>query len=154
MQTATASAEAAPSQVKWGRFFRHYIEMVVAMFVGMGVGGLIFMPILDAMNLTIREARIQYPELYVIAMALTMTAPMVAWMRYRGHGWRSCWEMTTAMVVPGIFILCLYWLQVTSGPGCTLYCALMTPAMLIPMFYRREEYGHNHRHHRRLSLGT
>lgn len=26
----------------------------------------------------------------LIEMAVWMTVPMVAWMRIRGHGWRSC----------------------------------------------------------------
>jgi hypothetical protein len=125
---------------------RHFLEMVVAMWVGMAVGGLIFAPILGAMGMTPSEARLRYPELYLFVMALNMTVPMVAWMRYRGHGWRSCFEMSAAMVLPGVFLLGLFWAGVT-GPACGLYCALMIPAMLVVMVYRREEYSQGHRRH-------
>ncbi len=40
-------------------------------------------------------------------MALTMTVPMVAWMRYRGHGWRPCLEMAAAMFVPTFVAIAL-----------------------------------------------
>jgi hypothetical protein len=33
----------------------------------------------------------------VFAMTFNMTLPMVALMRYRGHGWERCVEMAAAM---------------------------------------------------------
>src|SRR5512144_3274154 len=82
---------------RWG-FLRHLGEMVVAMWVGMLLGSILWMPILGALGLSASEARLRYPELYVLVMAFNMTVPMVAWMRHRGHGWRSCYEMSAAMV--------------------------------------------------------
>src|SRR5919107_1791366 len=81
-------------------FARHYMEMVVAMVLGM----LLLDPPLDgALELlgarpdTWRDSA---PELSVLAMGVTMTVPMVAWMRVRGHRWRPTIEMSAAMLVP------------------------------------------------------
>lgn len=111
------------------------------MWVGMLLGSVLWMPILGALGMTASEARLRYPELYVLVMALNMTVPMVAWMRHRGHGWRSCFEMSAAMAAPGILLLAAYWLGATDGPACGLYCGLMIPAMAVVMLIRRDEYG-------------
>ena len=127
----------------WPGFARHFLEMVAAMWVGMAVGGVAVVgPILAMMGMTPGEARVRYPELSLLLMALSMTVPMVAWMRHRGHGWRSCFEMSAAMVVPGVFLVCLFWVGATQGPACGLYCGLMIAAMLVVMLYRRDEYSH------------
>ena len=73
-----------------GRFFMHYVEMLVAMFAGMLV---LWMPL-------VALGRPEATELELLGMAFTMTVPMVAWMRYRGHGWAPAAEMTAAMFVP------------------------------------------------------
>jgi hypothetical protein len=79
------------------RFALHFGEMVLAMELGMvALGGLdtaVLRPV--GLNLTGRS-----PELDALAMGLFMAAPMVAWMRLRGHGWRHGVEMAGAMVVP------------------------------------------------------
>ncbi len=138
--TVALDAHAAHA-VHRGAFLRHLVEMVVAMWVGMVVGGLLWAPILGAMGMTPTEARLRYPEVYLLVMGFNMTVPMVAWMRHRGHGWRACFEMTAAMVLPGILILAAYWLGVSDGPACGLYCGLMIPAMAVAMLFRRDEYG-------------
>ena len=130
----------------WPTLARHFLEMVAAMWVGMVAGGLVFAPILAASEMTPSEARVRYPELYLLVMAFNMTVPMVLWMRHRGHGARSCFEMSAAMVVPGILLLCLFWVGATDGPACGLYCGLMAVSMLVLMLYRRDE-SHDHRGH-------
>ena len=147
MNVAGVVATEAPGQISWRNFVRHFVEMVVAMYVGMAAGGLIFVPILAALGMTPSEARLRFPELYLFVMAFNMTVPMVAWMRHRGHGWRNSSEMAAAMVAPGVFLLCLYWLGVTNGPACGLYCTLMIAAMIPVMLYRRDEYSQDHRRH-------
>src|SRR3954471_17508111 len=42
------------------------------------------------------------PALWLVAMATSMTAPMVAWMRHRGHGARATAEMAASMVIPAV----------------------------------------------------
>ena len=79
-----------PIPVPAGRvrhFARHYIEMVVAMFVGMAVLGLPAGWIADY----------DVPAQMVTAMAVTMTLPMAGWMRHRGHGWQPIAEMSMAL---------------------------------------------------------
>jgi flagellar biosynthetic protein FliP len=121
-------------------FFRHLAEMSIAMFLGMGIGGALFTGILATQGIVFSAAR--YPELFVLVMGFNMTLPMVAWMRHRGHGWRSSAEMAAAMIVPAIPLLCLHWVHVISGGlVCTLYCGLMIPAMVVAMLYRRGEYS-------------
>jgi hypothetical protein len=129
------------------RFWRHFVEMVVVMYVGMALGSLIFTPVLGAFDMTLRDLRLEYPEAFVAYMAAVMTVPMVAWMRHRGHSWRLSAEMAAAMMLPGFALLCLYWGHVTAGPACGVYCAVMVPAMLVAMLFRREQYEADHREH-------
>jgi hypothetical protein len=119
-------------------FWRHLLEMIAAMMVGMLAGAAVF---LTAVGMTADQAIRRYPVLFVTVMAISMTVPMVAWMRYRGHGWRNSAEMAAAMVVPAIVFICLRWAHVISGPICGLYCASTIPAMIGAMLYRRDEYG-------------
>jgi len=138
-----------PHHSTWPTLARHFLEMVAAMWVGMVVGGLVFAPVLGALGMTPSEARARYPELYLSVMAFNMTVPMVLWIRHRGHGLRSCFEMSAAMVLPGVFVLCMFWIGVTDGPACGLYCGLMIPPMLAVVLSRRAEYSQSHRAHGR-----
>ena len=121
-----------------GGFWRHFGEMILAMGVGMLVGCAIY---LTAIGMTFDEALVRHPITILIVVAIGMTVPMVAWMRHRGHGWRSCSEMAAAMVIPVIPFLCLVWFGVTDSALCGGYCALSVAAMLALMHYRRSEYS-------------
>ena len=46
-----------------------------------------------------------------------MTVPMIPWMRWRGHGWRSCLEMAAAMLVPAISVIALLEAGVAESVG-------------------------------------
>lgn len=123
-------------------FWRHFLEMSAAMWIGMAVGGVLFKAILAAFATTITEVRLAYPELAVLVMGFNMTLPMVAWMRHRGHGWRSSAEMAAAMIAPAIPVIALLRSDVIGFAAvCGLYCALMMAAMLVLMLYRRSEYA-------------
>lgn len=120
------------------RFARHYVEMVVAMLVGMAVLGGASSLVLDLPDRTWVE---------LVEMAVWMTLPMVAWMRFRGHGWRACNEMAAAMLVPAGAALLLLWSGVvTDGDALVMFeHTAMFPAMLVVMLLRRDEYaGHDH----------
>jgi len=122
-------------------FWRHFLEMSAAMWIGMVVGGVLFKAILAAFGTTITEARLAYPELTVLVMGVNMTVPMVAWMRHRGHGWRSSAEMGMAMFAPAIPVIALLRSEVIGFAAvCGLYCVVMMAAMLALMLYRRSEY--------------
>jgi flagellar biosynthetic protein FliP len=143
-QQATAAQTVAPEVHHIRRllhFWRHFLEMSAAMWIGMVVGGVLFKAILAAFGTTITEVRLQYPELTVLVMGVNMTVPMVAWMRHRGHGWRSSAEMGVAMFAPAIPVIALVHSDVIGFAAvCGLYCAVMMAAMLALMLYRRSEY--------------
>lgn len=120
-------------------FWRHFFEMLAAMAVGMAVTVAIFLSIVGLK--TWDEITSVYPTQALVAMAVGMTVPMVAWMLYRGMGWRNSYEMALAMVLPAIPFLCLVWFNVTESAACGAYCAVTVVAMLALMRYRRAEYS-------------
>ena len=65
-------------------FWRHFLQMLAAMAVGMIATCAIFLTIVGLK--TWDEVTSQYPTQALLAMAVGMTLPMVAWMRYRRHG--------------------------------------------------------------------
>jgi hypothetical protein len=123
---------------RWN-FLRHYLEMVVAMFVGMAVLGAAVRGILALAGL---EYPAQYAELTSLEMALTMSIGMVVWMRHRGHSWVSTLEMAGAMFVPAIVLFPLLWLGVLAGESLlAVEHMAMLPLMYLVMLRRRSEYG-------------
>src|SRR5918992_5120766 len=81
-------------------FIRHYVEMLAAMFAGMFVLGAPALLALGAAGVSPAELRSDAPALLLLGMGISMTVPMVAWMRYRGHGWPASNEMAAAMLIP------------------------------------------------------
>ena len=75
-------------------------------------------------------------------MAVSMTAPMVAWMRYRGHGRRTCAEMAASMFIPtfGVIALLSSGLVDETGTLLGIQHVVMSPSMLLAMLLRRDEY--------------
>ena len=113
---------------KTRHFVRHYAEMVIAMYAGM----ILLVPFQDA------------PVGASLAMmGAAMTVPMVAWMRYRGHGWRPCAEMSAAMIVPTVAALVLLVTGVVTSEMTlmTIEHVAMFPLMLVAMLARRDEYS-------------
>jgi hypothetical protein len=124
-------------QTPTAHFIRHYLEMVIAMLLGMAVLGIPGFIALEAAGVDTEAAGV-----LLWGMALSMTVPMVAWMRHRGHGWLPCWEMAAAMIVPTIGALAL----LEAGALGDAHAAMgvqhvvMFPAMLGVMLLRRDEY--------------
>jgi hypothetical protein len=128
-------------------FARHYVEMVVAMLLGMFVLGGAGAVLLGLAGIDTGDWHSDAPALMLSSMALTMTVPMVAWMRHRGHGWRPCWEMTASMVLPTVGAIALLALAVVEDGGTLMLIqhVVMFPAMLAVMLLRPREYtGHRH----------
>jgi hypothetical protein len=121
------------------RFARHYAEMIIAMFAGMFVLGAAASAFID-----LDALRDESPTLMLLGMAFTMTAPMVAWMRYRGHGWAPCADMTAAMFLPTFLAIALGAAGMGLGGQMAVEHTLMFPAMLVAMLLRRDEYTHAH----------
>lgn len=117
-----------------GRFWWHYVEMLVAMAVGMMLLAPLWWP-LD----------IERADLQVLVMAVNMTVGMAAWMKVRRHRWRPIAEMSAAMLAPFTLLLPLLWAGVLSEEGLMLLGhVLMLLTMLAAMLARPDEYAHHH----------
>ncbi len=129
------------------RFLWHLLQMVLAMEAGMAVYHLLLHTSLAGSSYaTLTEL---YPLFGYWMMVASMTLPMIALMRlYHKSSWRSCNEMTIAMLVPPAaltaLVLCglipLHTLQALGDP-------LMILAMAADMLYRRDEHAHGHHAH-------
>ena len=120
-------------------FWRHYLQMVGAMTVGMIATGAVFLSVTGAR--TWDEVTVDHPTAALLAMAVGMTAPMVLWMAHMGMSRRSTDEMAAAMVLPVVPCLLLVWSGITPSAQCGLYCVLMLVAMWAVMRHRRDEYS-------------
>jgi flagellar biosynthetic protein FliP len=129
---------ANPSVRGVAQFLRHYVAMVVAMMAGMMlVGGPLRGILAGAGYWAVLD---RGSDLSLLLMYASMTLPMVAWMRHRGHSWRQATEMTAAMVVPAALLVGLdrrLW-----GPS---HLAMLL-GMLALMLCRRQEYVHGPAH--------
>ncbi|MEO3786766.1 hypothetical protein ABGB12_25855 [Actinocorallia sp. B10E7] len=120
---------------RWLRFTWHYLEMIIAMFAGMAVLGLL----LGAVGIGFSHTR--DPEQAFLLMAFDMSVGMAAVMRYRGHSWPATLEMCGVMFAPALPLFPLLWLDVIdSGSLMALAHVAMFPLMLAAMFWRRDEY--------------
>jgi hypothetical protein len=123
------------------RFLRHFGEMFLAMLLGMGVFDLVNSLIFVPLGFVYLSARFS-PEAFAAAMAVSMTVPMVAWMRIRRHAWRLTAEMAGAMLVPIALLIAVCSLGLL--PHTIVIPAthiLMVPAMLGAMLYRWRDYA-------------
>jgi hypothetical protein len=128
-------------------FTRHYVEMVIVMFAGMAVLGLPAGWAMTAMGTSWDELGSDAPAAMFGAMAVTMVVPMLAWMRFRGHGWRANGEMSLSMVLPTLGAIALLSADVAEDVGALLVAehGVMLLAMLGAMLLRPSEYtGHAH----------
>jgi hypothetical protein len=110
-------------------FVRHYVEMVVAMFLGMGV----LLPPLGAALRAVGTSLHNSDVLMISVMA----------------------DMTAAMAIPTLTVLVLLWTGLVGGLGTLLLIehVAMLPSMLVAMLLRRDEYtgAIQHRAHRQVA---
>ena len=128
-------------------FARHYVEMVIAMFAGMVVLGVPAGWGLTALGTSWGDLHTDAPAAMFGLMAVTMIVPMVAWMRFRGHGRRANGEMSLSMVLPTVAAIALLSADVVEDVGALLVAehVAMLLAMLGAMLLRASEYtGHAH----------
>ncbi|MGH3456970.1 DJ-1/PfpI family protein [Aeromicrobium sp.] len=118
------------------RFVGHYLEMVLAMFAGMGLLMLPWMVIWPGVG--------NHEVLGTLVMGVNMTIGMATWMAIRGHDRRMIVEMSAAMVAP--FVLLLLPLAAGVISDGTLMMAghiVMFLTMLAAMLLRRHDYTHH-----------
>ncbi|WP_336214557.1 DJ-1/PfpI family protein [Nonomuraea sp. LPB2021202275-12-8] len=124
-----------------GRFLWHYVEMVIAMMLGM----LLLDPLWGAVLPEVTRIDVD-----TLIMAGDMTIGMAVWMRVRRHAWARIAEMSLAMFVPFLILLVPYWFGVLPGHlVMSVGHALMFVCMALAMLWRREEYT---QHHHRLGI--
>jgi hypothetical protein len=126
-----------PMKTSTRRFIRHYIEMVVVMALGMFALG----APADAVVHTSGR-----PAPMLAEMAVTMTLPMIVWMRFRGHDWRPCNEMAASMILPAAGAIGLLAAGLVTGVGVLMVVehTAMLASMLFAMLLRRDEYTSHH----------
>jgi hypothetical protein len=124
-------------------FLRHYAEMVIAMFAGMAVLGFPAGWALGAVGIDWNALTDDAPALMFLGMATTMTLPMVGWMLYRGHSWRSNTEMSASMFLPTFAVIGLLWADLLTDLGALMVIehVAMLLAMAGAMLLRRAEYA-------------
>jgi hypothetical protein len=146
--TTTPTKRAPPRTFlrKVGHFLLHYLEMCMACCVG-GVtlgfalfGGAALIGYPDLID--------QAPFFSTLMLAIILTVPMVAWMRFRHHAWRPTLEMGSATMGLGIVLVALGALGLVPVSGMFEWVASLTcPVMLVPMLLRVHLYAGGMDHH-------
>ena len=131
-------------------FARHYVEMIVAMLLGMVVLGVPAEMVLRAVGSSSSALSDDAPALALLGMAFIMTVPMVGWMRFRGHGWRPNAEMAASMFIPTFLVIGLLAASVVEEYMTLMMLEhiVMPISMLAAMLLRPHEYtcsAHEHR---------
>jgi hypothetical protein len=120
------------------RFTRHLLEMVVAMMAGMAVLGVAIWLLGEPpgySNLLVKYG----------LMGASMAAPMVAWMRHRGHSWSDGVQMAVAMLAPMFALVLPVEFGVVGLTGHALMMlshVAMIGGMVGLMVYRWDRYVH------------
>ncbi|GGU14576.1 hypothetical protein [Nocardioides albus] len=133
-------------------FALHYLQMVIAMVVGM----MVLYPLWElATGDQPPSAWVHRADVDSLAMATTMVIPMAAWMRFRGHGTKPIVEMSAAMYAGFAVLFPLLWLGVIDAAGLMLLGhVLMLLFMLVAMLARPGEYTVSHTHHAHTDANT
>ena len=127
------------------RFGLHYLEMVVAMLVGMMA---LFPVWLLATSGADDGSVLRSVEVETLVMATTMAVPMAGWMRYRGHAWAPTLEMSAAMYAGFVVTYPFHWGGALGEHGVMMIGhVLMFAFMLGAMLLRWSEYAGGHGHH-------
>jgi hypothetical protein len=134
-------------------FLRHYFEMCAPMCIGFAIGDLVYFWAAEQQGYS--EPFRQLPELSVLVVTFTMTAPMAALMLVRGMPRRATAEMSAVMPALAVLLLALGWIAIVPrGDLALLEHGLMMPAMLVPMLLRLDLYSGRAGHARQQEKGT
>jgi hypothetical protein len=121
-------------------FIFHFLEMQIPM----GLGALVCYLLTRLIPASSSFATVYHPGTYLYAAGdlLFLTVPVVAWMIFRGYGWRHSQEMAVAMGAPVAAMIVLgqlagyaylLWLVTAVYPAMCL-------GMLVYMLYRRDHF--------------
>ncbi len=125
-----------------GVFVRHFVEMVVVMFVGMGIFSGLAALAYVAVGTSVSD---QSGTHRIILMGVNMAIPMFLWMVFRGHSAARNFEMAGSMLVPSCTAAALVWSGVLDEmTGMLIQHVVMIPAMFGVMLWRYDEYSRHH----------
>jgi len=134
MVAMTSPATSSPAR-KNLRFALHYVEMVIAMFVGMAVLGAFWSWAWPGLS--------DLPAAAALVMTTNMTLGMAAWMLIRRHRVHLVAEMSAAMFLPFLVLLVPHAFGAISGHAVMMGGhMLMFVTMLAAMLWRHHEYRH------------
>lgn len=134
---------AVPRSRQAWNFARHFLEMCVAMCIGVAMANVILGAASSVTGLDVRQTA---PVLTVAALAVFITLPMVAWMRFRGMEWRPILEMCAAGIIVVAAAAGLGLMSATLVSAGTL-CGLECVGMVIAMLFRYDLYSGRAGHH-------
>jgi len=131
---------------KVGHFVLHYLEMCMACCVGGVTLGIAFFG--GAALIGYPDLIVQAPFFSTLVLAIILTVPMVAWMRFRHHEWRPTLEMGSATMGLGIVLIASGALGLVPVSAMFEWVtSLACPVMLIPMLSRLNLYTGGMHHH-------
>ena len=118
---------------------RHYVEMLVAM----GVGMVTLFPAWVAASGQLDARWLARTEVEALAMATAMAVPMAVWMVVRGHGTGATAEMCAAMYAGFVALFPLLWWDVVDRSALLgLAHVAMLLLMALVVVRRSHEYAH------------
>lgn len=137
-----------------GRFILHFFQMCLVMCAGGVALSLLFFGAAALLGFTNLDQRA--PELTILVIAINLSLPMLAWMRYMGMDWRPTLEMSGATMVAGLLLIVAYSAGLVSVRDLIpLQTGLLAcPLMLVVMLFRYRLYAgaHTHHHHVRKTV--
>jgi deazaflavin-dependent oxidoreductase (nitroreductase family) len=126
-----------------GRFLLHLVEMCMVMCAGAIALSVLFFGTASLMGFT--NLPQQAPELSVLVIALNLSLPMAAWMRFRGMAWRPTLEMSGTTMVFGLLLIVAYGADLVAKDGLVdLQTSAACPLMLVVMLFRPRLYSSHH----------
>jgi hypothetical protein len=129
---------------RWGGFLWHFLQMVIAMELGMMVYHKLLWPLLA--QTPYADLTDAYPLFGYWGMVVSMVLGMFALMLFQRSPWKYCVQMTLAMVAPiaGLTVLVMCYLI----PSHILY-GIGDPVMFIAMaaFMLIRPHDHHHAAH-------
>lgn len=129
-----------------GRFAMHLVEMCMVMCAGaVALSVAVFG---GATLLGYDDLPRTAPELSVLIVAVNLSVPMLAWMRFRGMAWQPTLEMSGSTMVVGLLLIAGYWLDVLARNSLIeLQTSLACPVMVVVMLLRYRLYSTSHSGH-------
>jgi hypothetical protein len=152
--TKPGSLEGAPSREgpvtrilrPVGRFAVHLAEMCMVMCAGAVVLSVLFFGAAALLGYTDLPQRA--PELSVFVIAVNLSLPMAAWMRFRGMQRQPTLEMAGSTMVVGLLLIAAYWAGLVARDSLIeIQTSLACPVMIAVMLVRFRLYSGSHAAH-------